>query len=152
MEAINTANYIVSLAKDIGESVTNMKLQKLLYYSFAWYLVENRNQDRLFEDDIEAWKYGPVVRSVYERFNKYGADSIPEPYEQTTLGTGFGLNDKQQVIIEDVYKSYGSKNAIELMQMTHNELPWRDTYEPGKSNIIDPNLIYNFYSQQLLSK
>ncbi|MBQ6450000.1 DUF4065 domain-containing protein [bacterium] len=124
-----------------------MKLQKLLYYSYAWYLVDTRNERRLFNDDIEAWKYGPVVRSVYDVFKNRGADSIKHPYVLGTHDENYGLDLAQQEVVEDVYKSYGMKNAIELMEMTHNEEPWIKTYQEGKNNVIDPQIIYQFYSQ-----
>lgn len=57
--ALDVSNYIVTLSAEIGEPVTNMKLQKLLFYSYAWNLVENK-RNKLFTEKIIAWKYGPT--------------------------------------------------------------------------------------------
>ncbi len=140
-KAIDVANHIVFLAEKFGETVTNMKLQKLTYYAYAWFLVEKSNREALFNEDIEAWQYGPVIPCVYDQFKSYGADAIKNPSSDEIQ-----LNDIEKQIIEDVFKIYGQKNAIELMEMTHNEAPWRESYEEGKNNSISRALIFNFYS------
>ena len=65
--AYTVAKDIVKLAQKHNESVSNLKMQKLLYYAQAWYMVNN-NGTVLFDDVIEARKFGPVVPSVYEKF------------------------------------------------------------------------------------
>ena len=61
--ALTLANYILKKAQEQGISVTNSKLQKILYYVQGYYMA--RFNHPLFPDEIQAWKFGPVVPNVY---------------------------------------------------------------------------------------
>jgi uncharacterized phage-associated protein len=105
--AIQAASYITKKMV-YGE----MQLQKLLYYSQAWSLAWTGKP--LFTDEIEAWKEGPVVRSVWVA-RKYGSDAIGEEAD---------LDDDQRAIIDAVYDFYGTNGGAVLSVMTHAEQPW----------------------------
>ena len=139
--ARDVAKYIIQLSQDIGEPVTNMKLQKLLYYSYAWYLVEKNKEKKLFEEPIVAWKYGPVIKDIYMMYKEYEADVIKVAKD----GEVDNLDEEARNIIEDVFKVYGAKNGIELANLTHLEQPWIQSYEEGKENVITDELIFTFY-------
>ena len=68
------ADYILFKTQNTGDFLTNLKLQKLLYYAQAWYLANY--QKPLFDEPIEAWVHGPVVVQVYNEFRDYGCDRI----------------------------------------------------------------------------
>lgn len=139
-QPLDIAAYIVKLSQDIGEPVTNMKLQKLIYYTYAWYAVEKGKP--LFEEPIEAWKYGPVVNSVYEVYKVFGADVIKESHN----GDSETLDIFTKSLIEDVFRVYGGKSATELVDLTHSEAPWRETFDPKEEHTEIPfELIQKFY-------
>ncbi len=102
-----------------GDTVSHLKLQKLVYYSQAWhYTLFNQP---LFEEKIEAWMHGPVIRSVYNRFqdipiyNPIMRDAIidvPYPTSETTD------------LLEDINQIYGEHTAKYLEDLTHQEDPW----------------------------
>ena len=129
---LDIAAYIIQLSNQIGEPLTNMKMQKLLYYAFVWYAVEKK--EPLFKEAIMAWKYGPVVVSVYKAYEKFGADIIKE----ATNGNPNALDKFTKSLINDVFSVYGNKTAIELMGLTHSEAPWRDTFNPDNQNTAIP--------------
>jgi len=136
--------YIIDLATKTGEAVTNMKLQKLVYYSFVWYAVENGGQ-RLFKDPIFAWKYGPVVIPAYDTYESYGADSIKE----IAKGNKDKISAKDKDLIEEVFQVYGNKSAIELLRLTHSERPWMDTFDPSYQKTEIPlDLIVDYYTKK----
>ncbi len=83
-EANTIAKAIIKLSEpEVGDNVSNLKLQKLLYYSQGFHLaLFNRP---LFEEDILAWEHGPVVREVYRRYSRFGSGAIPVPEGQVTL-------------------------------------------------------------------
>lgn len=72
----SVANHVIEYAKSVGNHVNNLKLQKILYYLEARFLVEGKGS--LFDEVIEKWQYGPVVPSVYYRFNHLGAEDITQ--------------------------------------------------------------------------
>ena len=73
-DARQIANFILDLAQARGDDVTNLRLQKLLYFSFGFCTVQQ--QEPLFHNPIEAWKYGPVVRVVWSEFKGAGKEPI----------------------------------------------------------------------------
>jgi len=60
----NVSDYLISFAHSTGDVITNLKLQKLLFYSQAWYLA--LKDDYIFEEDFQAWVHGPVLVSQYQ--------------------------------------------------------------------------------------
>lgn len=125
------------------DGMTNLKLNKLLFLTQAASL--QRYGRTLFDTPIEAWKYGPVVHPVYEKYKEYGRDSIPTPkngFDWRTLDPGI-LN-----LLCDVYAAYAvDYTGTGLMRLTHMPgTPWSDVYEPGENRIISPQRILQWVS------
>lgn len=130
--------------------MTPKKLQKILYYAYAWYLTLQNNdpedlQDRLFDSSFEAWVHGPVIRSVYEDYRNHGYQSIPK-FE----GEIPQFDPDTEDILQQVWDVYGEFNGNELETITHQEDPWinaRDGYRPldrCEEEITDIS-IYQYY-------
>ena len=99
------------------ETMTTMKLQKLVYYSQAWSLVWDEEQ--LFEESIEAWANGPVVRELFDYHRgMYEISEMP-------IGNPRLLNQEQQETVDAVLDYYGDKSAQWLIELTHMEDPWK---------------------------
>lgn len=97
-------------------AMTTMKLQKLVYYSQAWSLVWD--EAPLFEETVEAWANGPVVRELFNYHRgSYEISSMP-------IGNPRLLNQVQQETIDAVLEYYGDKPAQWLIELTHMEDPW----------------------------
>ena len=78
LTAQDVADYFLSIVdEEQGDSLSNLKLQKLLYYAQGFHLAIKN--EPLFDEDIEAWTYGPVVPSVYNQYSQHGGDPIPKP-------------------------------------------------------------------------
>ena len=100
-------------------SMTTMKLQKLVYYSQAWSLVWDEKP--LFEEDIEAWANGPVVRDLFDYHRgMYEISAMP-------IGNPRLLNQEQQETVDAVLDYYADKSAQWLIDLTHMEDPWKQT-------------------------
>lgn len=113
--AFDVALYILSK----NGSMSAMKLQKLVFYSQAWSLVWD--DAPIFDNVIEAWANGPVVRDLYEvHRGKFRVD--------TTTFAEFAkesLTDNQKETIDIVLSSYGDKSPQWLSDQTHAEAPWK---------------------------
>lgn len=105
--AIDVMKYIKSRQVITGE----VQLQKLVYYSQAWSLAWDGTP--LFHDRIEAWRHGPVVRSIYKRNDQ--ADATV-------------LDRREQSTVDAVLAHYGSMYGAALRQMSHDEKPWADVW------------------------
>ena len=125
------------------ETMTTMKLQKLVYYSQAWSLVWDEKP--LFEENIEAWANGPVVRELFDYHRgMYEISAMP-------IGNPRLLNQEEQETIDAVLEYYGNKSAQWLIELTHMEDPWRQTRKglPSleRSNRIIPlDAMAHYYS------
>ena len=121
-KAIDVANYFMSLTEDeAGDSITNLKMQKLVYYAQGFALAIFNAP--LFSEDIEAWTYGPVVPELYHEFKQYGGNPIPRPdHFDCSM-----FSEEEKNLLDNVYSEYGQFSAWRLRDMTHNEPPWKNT-------------------------
>ena len=129
LQGIDVAKYILSKIK-----CTQLKLQKLVYLCFADYLCDTGKQ--LFTDKIYAFKYGPVVDTVYKRYKEYGYKPIEEDSTNIDSKNIFEMPAKSRILfaedgtdkiisIEKTLKKYGELTASQLVDLTHKEnAPW----------------------------
>lgn len=112
------ADCFIRQAHEVGDPITNLKLQKLVYYAQAWYATLNRGKP-LFAEPFEAWVHGPVCPPLYQRFKAYSYRAIDEDIKhRPDLPAGVCTH------LEEVMQVYGGFSAYDLERMTHNEAPW----------------------------
>jgi uncharacterized phage-associated protein len=119
-KAVEVGRYLAYLAANDVEPdyLTNMRLQKLLYYVQAWSLVM-RNRP-MFGERIEAWVHGPVVREVYQHFRNGNSPILLEDIGEPT----FDLEDEDREFIGNTWETYKVHSALRLREMTYAEDPW----------------------------
>ena len=110
------ADYFIARAHEAGDPVTNLKLQKLVYYAQAWHLALYRK--RLIRERFQAWVHGPVEPELYARFKPYGWSPIDADVEMPDMSS------KERAHLDDVFEAYGAFTALQLERMTHAEAPW----------------------------
>lgn len=138
MTAIELSKNIITYAAMNECPVTNLKLQKTLYYVQGYYLA--RFGRPIFEDEIVNWAYGPVVPEAYFQFCSYGASAIiPEPMKTTFAN----LNSSEAGYICRVVNACLQRTARQLVEKTHTEDPWRNTL---RNQTIDIMSIKDFFS------
>lgn len=136
------ANYLLRTAREQGEVLTNLKLQKLLYYAQAWHLALH---DRpLFDEDFQAWIHGPVLPSQYFRFREYSWKPITEDVPAPELPEHVTRH------LDAILEVFGCETAIALERMTHAESPWIDARGPlqpheSSTNRITKDSMSRFY-------
>ncbi|MEZ0180283.1 Panacea domain-containing protein ['Camptotheca acuminata' phytoplasma] len=146
VDILDVSDYIINYAYENKiNDLTNLKLQKLVFYIYAHYLVTNKKQP-LFEEKIEAWFYGPIFPTLYFEFYRLGDKNIPQM--KTTLKKE--LDSAVINSIEYVLDKYGKKKAWELSEQIQEEDPWNlaFTYDNDFSrNKITDNAIFQYYSK-----
>jgi uncharacterized phage-associated protein len=117
------ANYFIETAKREWEQLSAMKIQKLVYFAHGWYLA--LYNEPLLDEKIEAWRYGPVVPSLYHEFKFYGSGNIDYATD-IDAGDGFRIitpkipNDRMlKAFLDRVWEVYGDFSAVQLSNMTH---------------------------------
>lgn len=139
---------------DKSDKISLLKLLKLCYIAQGFSLaILNR---AIFEDDhIEAWRYGPVIPSLYHEFKYLKGDVIGA---KRSIITDFNRNfeiitetpkltdENDKKIIEIVWNMYGKYTANELVSMTHKTgTPWDLVYIPNENRVIPIDLIKKYY-------
>ena len=123
-----------------GENMTPLKVQKLLYYAYAWKY--SLQKEKIFTDQMEAWEYGPVVPDVYHELKKYGYSPINELKTDPEL-----LSSELRDYLNTIWHSYGEYSATMLSDMTHDEEPWKIAHASDSKIITDESLA-EFYSEE----
>lgn len=139
--ANQVANRMLQLAGDENRSLTPMQLIKLVYLCQGWMLgIEGRP---LFKEPVEAWAYGPVIRSVYDAVRTYRDQPISEMIP--TDPTNFDPDEDD--IIRQTFDQYGELPGLTLSKLTHKDgSPWSITYENlGRNGTISNDLIQGHF-------
>lgn len=136
------SNNILELAFREGIPVTPMKLQKLLYFLYREYL--KKTKEPLFSERFEAWKYGPVLPSVYSQFSSYRDKKIDKYYEDSN-GKSYkireNVNDDFYEVLFNVWCKYKMYDGIALSNITHREgSAWRKAWLQGDSYLHDGDI------------
>lgn len=142
--AHQVADFFLAFAKEHGDYLSQLKLQKMVYYADAWFLVNHG--EALIEDNFEAWVHGPVVRSLYTRFKDYRWNPILLEVSAPELAS------KYKEHLEEIYAVFGRFSGFELEQMTHNELPWTEARgsiaaDEACENVINKETMRKFYTE-----
>jgi len=137
---IEIANRIISLSRpEYGDIISNLKLQKLLYYVQGFNLAFYGKP--IFNEDIYAWQYGPVVREAYHHFKTNSIGGII-----TDTVDFVELSEEESALISDVWNVYGQYSAYRLMVFTHDESPWKSTQI---NNIITHEKLKDYFITQI---
>jgi uncharacterized phage-associated protein len=145
LSAKRVADYFLAQGKEEeGDLVTNLKLQKLLYYAQGCHLA--LHDKLLFPEPIEAWNHGPVVPEIYHKYKTYGSAGLPCPsdFDFTKYSNG------NTSFLDEVYSVYGQFSAWKLSQMTHEEPPWKEAF--ASRGVISQDAMKKFFKTQLVAE
>jgi len=142
--ALDVAQWIVGFSAEHGDPVTNLKLQKLLYYGQAWHLV--LHDEPLFNEDFEAWVYGPVIPSVYRAFKEFGAAPLIASSDQP-----LDFDEDTEAHLLETMEVFGGYSSYQLEMMTHREAPWINArggipVDAPSQAVISKQAMHEFYS------
>lgn len=145
--AENVAKHFIYLASQVfvgdnkeREGITNLKLQKILYFAQAYYL--SKLNKPLFNETIEAWEYGPVVPSVYRKYSKHGSETILVEKDEPSISD----EDKQN--LKRIWDLFGGYSAGRLVEIAHAHSPWKEAYA-SQNKVISHKSISEYYSPLL---
>jgi uncharacterized phage-associated protein len=118
-KAIEVANWFIDqFDRESGGLITHLKVQKLLYFAEAW--CQALLDRELFEESMEAWAHGPVVREVFDVYRDYGWEPL------TASDEIIEFDSDVEDVLNQVLDVYGEVSAKTLEKMTHKDKPWLD--------------------------
>ena len=133
-KAIDISKYIINKCTIEQYPISNLQLQKILYYIQRTFLENNM---LAFDDDFEAWQFGPVVPDVYYQYCGFGSLNIRMKYN-ITVDSNFAA------IINPIVEAKRNLNPWSLVEDTHKPgKAWAQVYNNGLGNhtIIPKELI-----------
>ncbi len=154
--AAAVANELLDRAAGGRHALTQINIQKLVYFAHGWHLAWRGTP--LILGTFEAWRYGPVVRDLYNQFRRFGSAPITDKARE------FSVNRLNQVVtsvpaldhseageyargvIGAVWKQYGSLKPFQLVELTHVKgSPWEKARQAGL-DIIENEAIREYFS------
>jgi len=148
------ADYFIALSNETQNLITNLKLQKLVYYAQAWHLAIHNKQ--LFEEDFEAWVHGPVLPLLYNDYKHFSWKPLirEDLYEGKFAEIEETLDQTTRKFLSDITSEYFGLTAYELERLTHNEDPWKIARggipEDQPSNVvIAKDSMRDYYNQYI---
>lgn len=151
----SVANFALDISKHNNISLTNLQLQKVLYFTHAWYLVEFK--EPLIKHQFEAWEFGPVMPYVYRAFKEFGDKPITKRATRINAEAAkheiakLSLPYEKISWIQSLAEKYIKISASQLVELSHvKEGPWHKVWHnqgnlsPGMK--IEHNQIYDYYA------
>lgn len=144
--ALAVANVFIDIAANNGFYLTNLKLQKLVYFAHGWYLAFTDSP--LITDDVQSWQFGPVIQNLYNALRHYGANPITKkiPIDSNVIPQSEDWN-----FIYSVYNKYALFSPAQLVALTHEPgSPW-EQFGAGQNDfqVIPVDAIKNYFKARI---
>lgn len=157
---LDVCRYIINYSNEKKYGISNLKLQKILYFTQAFFLINKENGEPCFIEPIEAWEFGPVVPIAYHEYKQFGSTDIPSIDSYIEVNP-FNIWDvsiidfdegcllvEDRMLIEEVVDQLSDFSATDLVNITHNQAPWSSVYKPYENNEITISSIRDYFSEQ----
>ena len=153
---LDVSRYIINYSnlKDYG--ISNLKLQKILYFVQAYFLIQTSHP--CFKEKIEAWDFGPVVPVAYREFKGFAGMDIPTVKSYIVFDENDIWNTKciefeencidneDKVLINKVVDKFSEYSATDLVKLTQRQTPWIDAIVLNQSNEITNKSIFEYFN------
>ncbi len=165
MKATDLARYIIAYNDNVGDLITNKKLQKLLYYIAAWGVVYF--DDGIIDDDFVAWIHGPVCTAAYNEYRHFGHSPLKIDYQGRSSSDylkhfsmchqDVARFEEKMELVNAVLQKYMPYSSLQLELLTHSEEPWREArnglqpIEKG-TNVISKTTMLGYYKSLIDGK
>lgn len=138
-DAPSIAAYVINEYNNAGEKINNLKLQKIMYYIQARYLVDHGIP--AFNNEIGKWKLGPVVEDLYHLYKNNKANDIIQPENRVNVRFNpdgiisietvedMVLEDDDREVIDGIIRATIGIDKFDLVDRTHRHTPWREQEE-----------------------
>ena len=151
---LDVARYIINYGNDNNCNISNLRLQKILYFVQATFYIDKN--EPCFNEEIEAWDFGPVIPEVYHEYKRYGRNEIPHIEEYIDFSKGVWeatemayneniIDERDRELINEVIDSSRQYSANELVEITHDQSPWKNAYVRGWNNVISKESIKEYF-------
>ena len=156
-KVLDVCRHIINYSNKNDYGISNLKLQKVLYFIQAYFLITKKDHTPCFDEKIEAWNFGPVVLEAYTEYKQYGSGDIPiiksfiifdkdnvwnskrVKFEDTEI------SDNDKSLIDKVIDKFADYSATDLVSLTQKQSPWIDAYTPYQNKEITIESIIKYF-------
>lgn len=123
--------YLVNLFKNARKKVTQLQIQKIMYFFEAYYMCE-KNVDQLYECNFNAWMFGPVAIPLHKEYKIFEGRAITLTEEKEKIGNE--IKEEKKKILNYIFEVFGDFSPQQLVNLTHTVgSPWHTKWiENGK--------------------
>lgn len=155
---LDICRFIINYCDKQDYSMSNLKLQKILYFIQAYFLSCTASKEPCFKEKIEAWTFGPVVPVAYHEYKQFGNTDIPKithyiKYNEDDFWKSkvVAYNDDMisgddKAIIMALVDKFAKYSTTSLVDITHHQSPWMDAYQQGYNNPITNEAIRSYFN------
>lgn len=158
-DVLDVSRYVIKYSNERDYGISNLKLQKVLYFIQAYFLTNTENGTPCFRERIEAWDFGPVVPEAYREYKQYGSTNIPTMLSFFDFDVEDIWNSERKLyrtdiisetdgkLINEVVDKFSDFSATDLVTLTHNQAPWKEAYVPHMNNEITVEAIKRYFNE-----
>ena len=158
-KVLDICRYVINYSNTSDYGISNLKLQKVLYFIQAYFLTNTSSHTPCFYQKIEAWDFGPVVPAAYHEYKQYGSGDIPYISSYIKLDENDIWNSERvdyddtiikecdKLMIEAVVDKFADYSATDLVTLTHRQAPWKDAYVPHMNREITIEAIRKYFDE-----
>lgn len=155
---LEVCRHVINYSNIQDYGISNLKLQKILYFIQAYFLI--CTSQPCFNEEIQAWDFGPVVPEAYQEYKQYGSGDIPfiSSYVENNSNNIWDLeniefeddiiSDNDKNLIDAVIDKFADYSATDLVEITHNQAPWKNAYIHGKNVPIHKKDIKDYFDEK----
>lgn len=136
INVLSLSNHIISRFEEKNQIITNLKLQKILYYVQGYFF--RKFDKEAFPEEIYCWQYGPVVPIAYYEYNIFGSKPLT-----SVNGYAIELTLEESEVIEKIIAKCQKIASSSLVDKTHSETPWKNAFS---GQIITKQAIKKYFA------
>lgn len=126
--------YLINLFKKDSKNITQLQLQKLMYFFEAYYM-NKKDVDSLYDCHFNAWMFGPVAIPLYKKFKDFGEFPIEINEEDKEIGNNIDIEKKK--MLTDIYNVFGNLSSATLVNLTHmKDSPWYKKWLENDKKVV----------------
>ena len=153
------ANTFLHIAREESDAIDPMKMQKLIYLAHGLHLA--LYEEPLVTSPIRAWRYGPVIKPLYDKTKRYGSNPITrELVSEIVLDEDdkdTPISEETLALLREVWRAYGGDTALQLSSLTHDAeapegKPWHETWVTNNGHLLGNSVIPNDLIQNSFKK
>ena len=153
---LDVSRYIINYSNKKDYGISNLKLQKVLYFVQAYFLIQTKHP--CFKEKIEAWDFGPVVPVAYSEYKQYGSTDIPTTKSFFIIDNDniwnskrvefedIAISDYDKSLINKVVDKFADYSATDMVQLTQHQFPWIDAIVSNQSDEITNESIFKYFN------